>query len=103
MRISDWSSDVCSSDLQRDSAQGERVFCAGGARPPVQAMITFIDDNRGLHGVEPICDVLPIAPSTYHKHVAERRDPARLSARAQRDMAMKPEVDRKSTRLNSSH
>ena len=57
-------------------------------------MITFIDDNRGSHGVEPICDVLPIAPSTCHKHVAERRDPARLSARARRDMTLKVEVAR---------
>ena len=34
------------------------------------------------------------APSTYHEHVAQRRDPSRLSARAQRDAAMKPEVQR---------
>ncbi len=47
---------------QRDPAQGERLFCDGGARPPVQAMIAFIDDHRGAHGVEPICKVLPIAP-----------------------------------------
>ena len=57
-------------------------------------MIAFIDDNRRLHGVEPICNVLPIAPSTYHKHVAQRQDPSRLSARAQEDMAMKPEIAR---------
>ncbi|MGB5077515.1 MAG: IS3 family transposase [Sphingorhabdus sp.] len=69
-------------------------FCAGGARPPVQAMITFIDDNRGIYGVEPICKVLPIAPSTYHKHVAQQRDPGRLSARARRDKDLKPEVAR---------
>ncbi|MGB6908217.1 MAG: IS3 family transposase [Methyloceanibacter sp.] len=69
-------------------------FCAGGARPPVPQMIAFIDEHREMHGVEPICNVLPIAPSTYHKHVAERRDPARLSARARRDMAMKPEITR---------
>ena len=29
-------------------------------------MIAFIDDHRGVYGVEPICRVLPIAPSTYH-------------------------------------
>jgi putative transposase len=29
-------------------------------------MIAFIDDHREAHGVEPICKVLPIAPSTYH-------------------------------------
>ena len=57
-------------------------------------MITFIDDNRGSYGVEPICKVLPIAPSTYHEHVAQRRDPLRLSARAQEDVALKPEVAR---------
>ena len=51
---------------QRDPAQGVGVFCPGGARPPVQAMIAFIDDHRDAHGVEPICKVLPIAPSTYH-------------------------------------
>ena len=57
-------------------------------------MIAFIDDNRSLHGVEPICKVLPIAPSTYHERAAKRRDPSRLSPRAQRDLAMKPEVQR---------
>jgi transposase InsO family protein len=38
--------------------------------------------------------VLPIAPSTYHDHVAKRRDPARLSVRAKRDEALKVEVRR---------
>ena len=50
--------------------------------------------HREAHGVEPICKVLPIAPSTYYDHVARRRDPARLSARAKRDMALKVEVRR---------
>ena len=57
-------------------------------------MIAFIDDHRGTHGVEPICRVLPIAPSTYHDHAARRRDPTKLSARAQRDVALKPEIAR---------
>ena len=43
-------------------------------------MIAFIDDHRGAYGVEPICRVLPIAPSTYHAHAARRADPARLSS-----------------------
>lgn len=55
-------------------------------------MIDFIDDHRGVLGVEPICKVLPIAPSTYHAHVAKRRDPARLSARARQDVALKGEI-----------
>jgi len=41
-------------------------------------MIAFIDDHRGGYGVEPICRVLPIAPSTYHAHVARRCDRTRL-------------------------
>ncbi|WP_415205973.1 IS3 family transposase [Rudaea sp.] len=60
-------------------------FCPGGARPPIQAMIAFIDDHRAIHGVEPICRVLPIAPSTYRRHARERRHPDRRSARARRD------------------
>ena len=57
-------------------------------------MIAFIDDHRQEYGVEPICKVLPIAPSTYRDHVARRADPGKLSARARRDMALKPEIAR---------
>ena len=57
-------------------------------------MIAFIDEQRAVHGVEPICKVLPIAPSTYHERVAQRRDPLRLSARARRDLALRVEVQR---------
>ena len=55
-------------------------------------MIAFIDDHRVTYGVEPICKVLPIAPSTYHDHVAKRHDPSKLSARAKRDAVLKVEV-----------
>jgi putative transposase len=44
-------------------------------------------DNGG-----PICDVLPIAPSTYYDHLAERADPARRSDRASRDEALRREI-----------
>ena len=57
-------------------------------------MIAFIDDHRATHGVEPICRVLPIAPSTYRERVAQRRDRARLSARARRDLELKPQIAR---------
>jgi transposase InsO family protein len=57
-------------------------------------MIAFIDDHRQAHGVEPICKVLPIAPSTYHAHAAKRADVDKLSARAKRDLARKPEIAR---------
>jgi len=57
-------------------------------------MIAFIDDHRDAHGVEPICKVLPIAPSTYFDHLAKRADPEKRSARACRDMALRPKIDR---------
>ena len=57
-------------------------------------MIAFIDDHRQAYGVEPICKVLPIAPSSYRERVAQRRDPARLSGQAQRDLQLKPEIAR---------
>jgi len=57
-------------------------------------MIAFIDDHRGSYGVEPICRVLPIAPSTYHEHLAQRQDPDRLSARARRDRDLMPAIAR---------
>ncbi len=57
-------------------------------------MIAFVDDHRDVYGVEPICRVLPIAPSTYHERQAQRRDPSRLSARARRDLELKPQIAR---------
>lgn len=57
-------------------------------------MVTYIDDHRERYGVEPICKVLPIAPSTYYEQKAQQRDPERRSARAKRDEVLKPEVQR---------
>src|SRR5918998_3161237 len=79
---------------QRDPAQGVRLFCDGGARPPLEAMIAFIGDHREVHGVEPICRVLPIAPSTYHAHVAQRADPAKASPRARQDLVLMERIRR---------
>ena len=57
-------------------------------------MIGFIDDHRAEYGVEPICRVLPIAPSTFYDYVAITRDPARASDRAKRDEVLRREVQR---------
>jgi putative transposase len=48
-------------------------------------MVAFIDAHRAAYGVEPICRVVPIAPSTYFRHKAHQGDPTRRSVRAQRD------------------
>jgi len=57
-------------------------------------MVSFIDDHRGQYGVEPICEVLPIAPSTYYEHKVWERDPWRRSVRARRDELLRPEIGR---------
>ena len=57
-------------------------------------MISFIDEHRLVLGVEPICRLLPIAPSTYYEVVAKRTDVGRLSARERNDIAMKVEIRR---------
>jgi putative transposase len=57
-------------------------------------MIAFIDDHRAAYGVEPICRVLPIAPSTYHAYDARRVDPSRAPARAQRDAVLCAQIRR---------
>ena len=57
-------------------------------------MVSFIDEHREEHGVEPICQQLPIAPSTYHEHKAREVDASRLPARAVRDAALREEIER---------
>ena len=57
-------------------------------------MTQFIDEHREMYGVEPICKIMPIAPSTYYARVAIRNDPVKLSERARRDIALKPEIKR---------
>ena len=51
-------------------------FFRGGARPP-KAVVRYIDAHKAEFGVEPICRVLQVAPSTYY--AAKSRPP---SARA---------------------
>ena len=55
-------------------------------------MVSFIDEHREEHGVEPICAQLPIAPSTYHEHAARRADPDRLPPRAKRDAELRDKI-----------
>jgi putative transposase len=57
-------------------------------------MIAFIEDHRGADGVEPISKVLPIAPSTYFDHQDKQAGPAKLSARARRDAALRLQINR---------
>ena len=57
-------------------------------------MVTFIDQYRDVYGVEPICAVLPIAPSTYFLHKAQQQNPATRSARHRRDDELRAAIQR---------
>lgn len=57
-------------------------------------MVSFVDEHRESYGVEPICRVLPIAPSTYYEHKARECDPSRVPARAKRDEELREEIVR---------
>jgi putative transposase len=57
-------------------------------------MVAFIEEHRPVYGVEPICEVLPIAPATYYEHRARRIDPERRPERAKRDETLRGEIRR---------
>jgi len=57
-------------------------------------MYQLVDEHREVHGVEPMCKVLQIAPSAYRRHAARLRDPCLLSVRAQRDAVLIPTIER---------
>jgi hypothetical protein len=60
---------------QRDLAQGVGVFRPGGARPPRQVMVRFVDEHREEYWVEPICAVLQVAPSARSETRTTTRSP----------------------------
>lgn len=57
-------------------------------------MVSFIDEHREIYGIEPICQILPIAPLTYDLHAERRRDRGRLPARVRNDELLIPEIER---------
>jgi len=57
-------------------------------------MASFIDEHRAEYGVEPICSLLPIAPSTFYDHQAKQVDPERRSQRAKRDDGLVVDIRR---------
>jgi putative transposase len=55
-------------------------------------MLAFIDAHRDQYGVEPICKLLPIAPSTYYEHKVRQSDPTRIPKRVQRDAELRGSI-----------
>lgn len=57
-------------------------------------MVAFIDQHRDTYGVEPMCAVLPIAPSTYFLHRTWQQTPTTRSKRRQRDDELRAAIQR---------
>ena len=60
-------------ELRRENEilrKASAYFAQAEARPPTRDMKAFIDTHRDVYGVEPICRVLLIAPSTYYERKA---------------------------------
>jgi putative transposase len=57
-------------------------------------MVAFVDGHREAYGVEPICAMLPIAPSSYYEQKAREADPSRLPPRARRDRELREHIGR---------
>src|SRR3546814_9973007 len=109
MRISDWSSDVCSSDLCLDEAVEPRRLARGDAgggcafrEPEIVALPPLLADARGAtHAVMPDLALGIELARAFGKVIASHLAGAAIDA-----LSLTPGLgcrDRKSTRLNSSH
>jgi len=57
-------------------------------------MVLFIDQHRKTYGVEPMCAVLPIAPSTYYRCKDLQVNPDKRSKRVKREEQLRVEIKR---------
>ncbi|QXR20965.1 IS3 family transposase (plasmid) [Acinetobacter variabilis] len=69
-------------------------FRPGGARPPTQIMVDFIHNNKDLYGVDAICRILPIAPSTYYRTLDLCENPEHRAKRDLHDLHHAEEIKR---------
>src|SRR3546814_1514654 len=104
MRISDWSSDVCSSDLLATIADlfGEdRYFADADAFWAAQD--AAIEARRAAIIEQGWADAIIVPPSEHFSTWEYEKAGKRKGGRVYIDVRANGEVDRKSTRLNSSH
>src|SRR3546814_1550063 len=102
MRISDWSSDVCSSDLLAGALLGHRDRLEPGVGPPRVLQPLGLGDAR--HNAVPLQGVKPARGFSAHAETGGAVGGVNPSGRRDRvSITGWLRVDRKSTRLNSSH
>src|SRR5262245_14507161 len=66
-------------------------------------MMRFIDTHRDAYGVEPIGDVLPIAPSLYYERRARQHNPERRPPRVRRDERLSRQIQRAGHEEHQGH
>ncbi len=76
------------------SEHRERFFRSGGARPHIEEVMAFIQKHREVYGVEPICKVLQVAPSSVWARLRVARNPALASDCAKMDVCRKAHIER---------
>src|SRR3546814_1800657 len=118
MRISDWSSDVCSSDLASRSAPVESLRLDSGDGKQFISCSSTYDKGRGgrIAIIRPAGSGAGAKGEQFELDRRDIRDPALVLTSAililappavDRDAMIAPPpavvIDRKSTRLNSSH
>src|SRR3546814_6001139 len=102
MRISDWSSDVCSSDLYRGKGETTAWFSFADVDDSADEVRIFVGNNSGLKKPMLVYRVSIVGSGT-----AGAAPPAPAWVATLKDSVVAatggPPQDRKSTRLNSSH
>src|SRR3546814_4379716 len=102
MRISDWSSDVCSSDLARAVAELWRCPLLGGAALPMKSRVRELREALGWSQAT-LAEQLGVSRQTVNAIETGKYDPSLPLAFRLARLFKQPIEDRKSTRLNSSH
>src|SRR3546814_1681231 len=111
MRISDWSSDVCSSDLIEDKLKMEidpQVEAASGKQSTAAKLVVRLKDGREITAFVSAPKGSQSRSFTRDEHHSRFKQElmTRISGSACAEIiaaASDLEQDRKSTRLNSSH
>src|SRR3546814_5329534 len=114
MRISDWSSDVCSSDLSIQEVRMKLLFLAAAAAiaipaaaqttpdPATQDQATMPTDDSAMDQTTPPEQTAPTTPPMDQTAPTTPEQTTTTHAPAKPTAAAPSAADRKSTRLNSS-
>src|SRR3546814_3681027 len=100
MRISDWSSDVCSSDLiygERGIGKTSLMHVLADTARAARYMVVYDSCGADTRFDTMFRSILSRIPLIYHK------DTPPNSSEAEKGLTFDSRLDRKSTRLNSSH